>query len=136
MSRTLIVAVLSIVTTGLAAQAPQKPAPNDYSKADSWLCRPGKEGPCTSNQDATTIAPDGSITPLPFQRASDPAFDCFYVYPTSSEDATAYSDMTAGREVGVTAAQFGRYGAVCRQFAPLYRSFTLAALRGRDAGKP
>jgi len=38
--------------------------------------------------------------------------------------------MIPGRELfPVTYSQFGRYGAVCRQFAPMYRSVTLAALR-------
>ncbi len=73
---------------------------------------------------------------MAFERPTSPAFDCFYVYPTASEDPTPFSDMTAGREIQVTTAQFGRYGAVCRQFAPIYRSGTLAALRARSAGTP
>ncbi len=128
--------MLSLVVAGLAAQTPGRPTPNDYGKPESWLCRPGKDGPCTSKQDATEIAPDGSIKPVPFVRPADPPFDCFYVYPTASEDPTPYSDMIPGRETGVTTAQFGRYGAVCRQFAPMYRSFTLSALRARDGGTP
>jgi len=137
MTRSLIVIAVSALAAGLGAQtppAPQKPAPNDYSKPDTWLCRPGKDGACTSDQRATEIAADGSIKPVPFTRPADPPFDCFYVYPTASEDPTPYSDMNPGREIAVTTAQFGRYGAVCRQFAPLYRSFTLAALRQRDSG--
>jgi hypothetical protein len=130
-----VVRFILVAAAALAAQTPERPAPNDYSKPETWLCRPGKDGPCTSNQNATEVTPDGAIRPVAFTRPSAPRFDCFYVYPTASEDPTPYSDMNAGREVGVTTGQFGRYGAVCRQFAPLYRSFTLAALRARNSGK-
>ena len=121
-----------------AAPAPAAPpAPIDYSTPETWLCRPGMAtGACTGDLAATEVAPDGTLKPAPFTRAANPPFDCFYVYPTASEDPTPNSDMTPGREVGVTASQFGRYGAVCRQFAPLYRSATLASLRARDAGTP
>lgn len=128
----------AVVTIGsaAAAQEPAPPPPNDYSKPETWLCRPGVSGPCTSDQSATEIAADGSTKAVAFERPASPAFDCFYVYPTASEDPTPFSDMTAGREIQVTTAQFGRYGAVCRQFAPIYRSGTLAALRARSAGTP
>ena len=130
----LAAAVVMLGSAG-AAQEPA-PTPNDYSKPETWLCRPGVSGPCTSDQSATEIAADGSTKAVAFERPTSPAFDCFYVYPTASEDPTPFSDMTAGREIQVTTAQFGRYGAVCRQFAPIYRSGTLAALRARSAGTP
>ncbi|CAN5277911.1 DUF3089 domain-containing protein [soil metagenome] len=112
-----------------------KPAPIDYSKPETWLCRPGLAGgPCLSDQTATEVAADGGLKSVNFTRPAAPAFDCFYVYPTASEDATPNSDMIPGREIAVTTAQFGRFGAVCRQFAPMYRSVTLAALRAGMAG--
>ncbi len=112
-----------------AAAPATPPAPIDYSKPETWLCRPGMTtGACASDQSATEVAPDGSVKPAIFARPANPPLDCFYVYPTASEDQTPNSDMIAGREVTVTTGQFGRYGAVCRQFAPLYRSVTLAAL--------
>ena len=80
---------------------------------------------------------DGSTKKVAFVRPKNPGFDCFYVYPTASEDPTPNSDMIPGRELTpVTTSQFGRYGAVCRQFAPMYRSVTLAALRSGMAGNP
>jgi hypothetical protein len=120
------------------AQAPAAaPTPNDYAKVETWLCRPDKaDGACHSDQSATEIASDGSAKPTAFARPAAAAFDCFYVYPTASEDPTPNSDMIPGRETGVATAQFGRYGAVCRQFAPMYRSVTLAALNSTSAGKP
>ena len=102
----LVPLALMVIVGALAAQAPEKPTPNDYSKPDSWLCRPGKDGPCTSDQRATEIAADGSTKPVAFTRPADPPFDCFYVYPTASEYPTPYSDMIPGREIMVTTAQF------------------------------
>ncbi|RYF94682.1 MAG: DUF3089 domain-containing protein [Caulobacteraceae bacterium] len=122
------------------AAAPRTaPAANDYSDPKTWLCLPGQADPC-STQDLTTtvIAADGTTTVEPFVRASDPAVDCFYVYPTISTDPTPNSDMTPDDEPRVAAVHFARFASVCRTFAPLYRQVTLAALAkamtGQDAG--
>lgn len=135
-SRVLLASITACLMLGGTPSMQSAPTPIDYSKPETWLCRPGVIGACTSDQSATEIAADGTLRPLSFQRATNPAFDCFYVYPTASEDTTAFSDMKPGREIGVTTVQFGLYGAVCRQFAPLYRSATLAALRARLADSP
>src|SRR6185436_17696314 len=42
----------------------------------------------------------------------------------------------APEELRVVALQFARFGQVCRPFAPLYRQFTLTALRARMSGNP
>jgi hypothetical protein len=135
--------VLALTSFAALAQPPAAPAPAapqppvDYSKAEAWLCLPGlKTGACASDLSATEISASGETRVAPFTRPAAPAFDCFYVYPTASEDTTPNSDMVAGREIMVAERQFGRYGAVCRQFAPLYRSVTLAALRANTAGNP
>lgn len=134
-----ITAAAGLALTGVAAIAQTAPskAPNDYSQPATWLCRPDlKDGACVVDHSSTEISNTGATKALPFQRAKDPKVDCFYVYPTASEDTTANSDMVAGREIEVATRQFGRYGAVCRQWAPLYRSVTLAALRAGTSGNP
>lgn len=111
-------------------------APADYSLASSWLCRPGRDDACTINLDTTIVASDGTLTLEPYVAATDPAFDCFYVYPTVSSDPGGNSDMEASpEELSVIKAQFARFGAVCRTFAPLYRQVTLTALRARIASE-
>jgi hypothetical protein len=122
---TLTLAALIAAGLGAVAQAQPKATPNDYSNKANWLCFPGKVdgSPCASNQDYTIVGKDGSSKKVAFKRAKNPGYDCFYVYPTASEDPTPNSDMIPGREANpVTFGQFGRYGAVCRQFAPMYRS--------------
>jgi hypothetical protein len=109
----------------------------DYSDKESWLCRPDHMNACDTNLDTTIIAADGSLKLEPYTPHEDPPVDCFYVYPTVSNDLTGNSDMSAGsEETSVIHAQFARFGSVCRTFAPLYRQVTLTALRARFSGKP
>lgn len=108
-------------------------APNDYSDMANWLCHPGKpDDACAIDLTATAIAADGSTQVMPFEPAGEPAFDCFYIYPTVSFDVTPNSDMVAGpEELNAVANQFARYGEACRLFAPMYRQTTLLELRNQ-----
>jgi hypothetical protein len=136
------IAIASLVSAYTAfAQAPAAPttsaAPNDYAKADSWLCRPGRQDACTVDLTTTIVAADGKLANEPYKANANAPIDCFYVYPTVSLDATPNSDMTAGpEENNVILQQFARFGSQCKQYAPLYRQITLTALRSMIAGKP
>jgi hypothetical protein len=35
---------------------------NDYSKADTWLCRPGREDACSADLTTTIVAANGKLT--------------------------------------------------------------------------
>jgi hypothetical protein len=112
--------------TCIAAALPS----NDYSKPETWLCHPDKpDGACHGPLNVLVVGTDGHVKPQLYKADDHAKIDCFYVYPTASEDRTPNSDMTPGREVTVAAAQFGQFGAHCRQFAPIYRSETSWALR-------
>jgi hypothetical protein len=134
----LLVVVLSGPIAGYAqTSAPVAAVKNDYRKPETWLCRPGGQDACAVDLSATIVAADGRLTREAFTPAANPPIDCFYVYPTVSLDAGGNSDMVAGpEERNVARAQFARFASVCRTFAPLYRQFTLTALRGATAGKP
>jgi len=120
-----------------AAAGPMTAAPNDYAKPDAWLCRPERLGACGVDLTTTVITADGKMTREAYRPAADPKIDCFYVYPTVSHDPTPNSDMIANdEERNVVKAQFARFGAKCRVFAPLYRQVTLTALRAGIAGQP
>jgi hypothetical protein len=103
-----------------------------YEDDSKWLCLPGKNDKlCTTDLDATILRADGTMEIEKHVAATDPSFDCFYVYPTVSNDSGAVSDWMAGtEETGCVNAQAGRYSRVCRVFAPLYRQVTLTALNG------
>lgn len=110
--------------------------PNDYSKPDTWLCRPNQRDSCAVDLSTTVVAANGKFKKESFKAARNPPVDCFYVYPTVSLDQTGNSDMTAGpEEHGVILQQFARFSSVCRVYAPLYRQVTLTALRSIIAGK-
>jgi hypothetical protein len=121
-----------------APAAPLRPQPkNDYRKPSTWLCRPGLNGACGVDLTTTVVAKDGTLSREDWSAERKPAVDCFYVYPTVSNDKAGNSDMKAGpEEKDVIAHQFARFGSRCRLFAPLYRQVTLPSLRASIAGKP
>ncbi len=105
--------------------------PVDYGKAENWICRPGvDDGTCSANLDAIAVDAKGGRTPAPFVAAADPAIDCFYVYPTTSNDPTLYSDLKAdASEKRAVHGQAARLREKCRLFVPVYHSITMTALR-------
>lgn len=108
----------------------------DYSDARMWLCRPGlQDNRCDVNLYATVIAANGTTFVEPYRPAPDPGVDCFFVYPTVSNDETWQSDFSPDEaEWDDIKLQFARFGQVCRQFAPLYRQGTLRRLRAAAGG--
>lgn len=131
-------AVLLGAPNAAVAQTPRSErsdATPDYSPADAWLCRPDR-GPCGGDLTATRLGKDGSETVERFAPAPNPQLDCFYVYPTVSADDATFSDMVPGQEeLAVVRNQAARLASRCRLFAPMYRQFTLSALRQAAAGK-
>lgn len=129
--------VVSLLSSHAASAATAAPEPTtNYTQAASWACRPGAEDTCTRGLDAVAATVDGAQTPQPFRAATDPAIDCFYVYPTVSREDRPYSDLAADASVmGVIRDQAGRLAARCRLFVPLYRQATLAHLRNRRADR-
>lgn len=136
MSRKLWAALGLITTLGLSTAACAQPAPagpatpNDYTKDEAWLCRPGRADACTGDQSATVVQADGKTSVETFKADPNAPIDCFYVYPTVSSDPGGNSDMTPDLpEKAVADQQFARFGSVCKLYAPSYRQVTIAALR-------
>jgi hypothetical protein len=138
MRGTIAGAFLAVAMTGGAyAQAPDPTIPHaDFSNASLWLCRPDlADNKCKINLDATVINGNGSTSVEKYKAADNPAIDCFFVYPTVSLDPGWASDWTADKmEIDDIKLQFARFGATCRQFAPIYRQTTLTALRVASGG--
>ena len=102
-----------------------------YGSAEAWLCRPGRADLCGKPQELTLIAAGGARTTQVLRPRADAPVDCFYVYPTISEDPAGNSSMRAGPgEQRAVAQQFAPFASVCRPFAPMYRQITLAGLIG------
>ena len=123
-------------------RAPPRPAraadDDPYAKAQAWLCRPGASDLCAAPVVATVVQSDGSRATRVLKPNPAAPIDCFYVYPTVSEDPAGNSGMTAGPgEKRAVAQQFAAFASVCRPFAPIYRQVTIAGveavLRARAA---
>ena len=106
-----------------------------------WLCKPGlKHNPCAPGLDTTRLsnngkAPLGKYTPSKPQK---PKVDCFYIYPTVSDDDSDNSDLSIDpEERSIALYQAARYSQECRVFAPMYRQITLTRLlKGPDTITP
>jgi hypothetical protein len=105
------------------------PADTDAAGVE-WLCRPGQApDPCTASL-TTTVAPRSGPTRIARSAdAAHPAIDCFYVYPTVSEQSGANANLAIDpAETAVAKSQASRFSQVCRVFAPLYPQLTLSAI--------
>ncbi len=136
MRNLMLIAGLLLLAAPAAAQ-PNEPsaALPDYSRDSSWLCLPGRADSCSAPLPTTELGPHGYGSSDPVLAAKDPPLDCFYVYPTVSDDPSLNSDLSVGREEKLAAeTQFARFASVCRPFAPVYRQMTLAAVAAYSAG--
>lgn len=132
-----LIAVLSMLCWSVPAAADTPVTALDYTQDGHWLCLPSRADLCAADLTTTVVAADGTLRREIFVAAAAPSVDCFYVYPTVSLDPTGNSDTQPGTEErAVILAQFARFAAVCRTFAPLYRQVTLTALRARMLGQP
>lgn len=109
-----------------------------YADDAHWLCRPDLiDDVCDQDLTATEVAPDGTLTEVPFVPAADPAVDCFYVYPTldySSEPGNHPFEVPNPLVPYTTQFQAARFGALCDLYVPLYRQATLGSYPRGGAG--
>lgn len=106
-------------------------APTQASAATKWLCKPGLKGdPCTFGLDTTRISPTGKVLGVQkVRRARDRKVDCFYVYPTVSDEKRPQASKAIRPELRAIARfQAARYSRDCRVFAPVYRQITLQGI--------
>lgn len=130
-----IAAAAALLLALPAAPAAAHDGPH-YERDSTWLCLPGRADVCSGPLATTALNPNGYGSTGQALPNKDAAVDCFYVYPTISRDAGLNSDLVAGIEENATAAvQAGRFGGVCKVYAPIYRQVTLAALPKAFAGQ-
>src|SRR5438105_15797471 len=65
------------------------------ASAMRWLCRPhASPNPCASGLDATVLSPsDAKLRTERTHAAARPPIDCFYVYPTVSDQTTPTANL-------------------------------------------
>lgn len=100
------------------------------ARATVWLCKPGvKPDPCTPGLSTTVYnAPLTEAIGVEHPKAErKPPIDCFYVYPTVSDEKTGNSDLQIqNTEQSIALYQVSRYSQYCKVYAPMYRQVTLA----------
>lgn len=102
-----------------------------------WLCHPGTANdPCESDLTATRIDGTHAQIVTTAQPSAPRAVDCFYVYPTVSQEPADNADLTiqpvereAARE------QASRFSPLCNVWAPMYRQVTQTALEAGRYGE-
>jgi hypothetical protein len=96
-----------------------------------WLCKPGVEDdPCSPGLSTTRFSPAGErLGTDDVRRARRRRIDCFYVYPTVSDQPRPAATRAIDPELrSIALYQVGRYSQHCRVFAPVYRQITLSGL--------
>jgi DUF3089 family protein len=96
-----------------------------------WLCLPGHSpDPCTPGLSTTVYSPTlRQLRVTHPKQAKKPSFDCFYVYPTVSDQKTAVANLHIDPvERSIALYQAARYSQYCRVYAPMYRQTKLAGI--------
>jgi hypothetical protein len=94
-----------------------------------WLCRPGlPNNPCAGSLETGIFSPGETLQSTFTPPANpNPPVDCFYIYPTVSDETTLLSDLKIQpAETDVARYQAAYYGNVCKVYAPMYHSVTAA----------
>jgi hypothetical protein len=116
----------------LGAAEPAAAAPRTV-----WLCKPGLErNPCSTSLRTTVFSPSGERLRVQRpRRVRRSGIDCFYVYPTvSDQPATIANRRIDPVQRSVALYQAARFSQYCRVFAPMYRQSTLAGLFSGGGG--
>ena len=107
------------------------------ARAVTWLCKPtAKHDPCAPGLSTTIYNPPlAKILGVSHPKAAgNPPIDCFYVYPTVSNQKTGNANLTIQPvEKSIALYQASRYSQYCKVYAPMYRQETLD---GIGLGKP
>src|SRR5579884_2090659 len=106
------------------------------SGAPVWLCKPGlRPDPCTPGLSTTVYTPSLRRIAVIHPRAvAHPAIDCFYVYPTVSDQKTGNANRHIDpEERSIALYQAARYSQYCNVYAPMYRQVTLAGIGSGSA---
>lgn len=98
-----------------------------------WLCRPGlADNPCTPSLTTTKVTFSGKVLGInKTQAAAHPKIDCFYVYPTVSDQKSPNADLTVDpQQRSIALYQASMFSQDCRVFTPMYRQLTLSNIGG------
>lgn len=128
--RALLCMILPLAIVACSDSSDSRPGP--YADDALWLCKPG----ATSNrcleldQTTTYVYEDDNRAVFEHEPATDPEFDCFYVYPTvdfneEPGNMTDLSDDTLMLRPLYN--QAARFTQLCKVYAPKYQQMTYSS---------
>ncbi len=125
--RALLGAALALPALALAPAAAHAATPT------VWLCKPGlDDNPCLKSLTASIERAPGRFTTERTPTRRGGRIDCFYVYPTVSQQPTPTATLRRDPEVKAIARfQASRFAQHCRVYAPVYRQLTLFGITTR-----
>jgi len=123
----LTIAAAAIALSGTAAT----PAAADTV----WVCKPGQAAnPCRESFKTTIYESNGSSRVVDPPIPANPPVDCFYVYPTVSNQPGPNASKAIDPEVeAIVQYQAARFSQQCNVYAPVYRQITVPALLSQGA---
>lgn len=135
MSLTTRALALVLCALALAAGLTVPPGASAAAAAEDpvvWLCRPGQaDNPCEIGLDTTYQRADGTATvatPARKPSAQRPV-DCFYVYPTVSNQLTPNATKAKDPEIrSIAKYQAAGFSQLCRMYVPVYRQVPLSGI--------
>ena len=104
-----------------------------------WVCHPDQaKDPCDGSLTATRVTGAGTLGGVERTRINRRApIDCFYVYPTVSDQPPPNADRTIDPVIkSIALFQASRFSTQCRVFVPVYRQLTLGAIGNPEAITP
>jgi hypothetical protein len=104
-----------------------------------WACHPDQaRDPCDGSLSATRVTGANVLGSVERTRVNRRApIDCFYVYPTVSDQPGLTADRSVDGPIrGITLQQASRFSEVCRVFVPVYRQITLGGLANAQSVTP
>ncbi len=112
----------TVAVAGAAASA---------NAATTWLCKPGlSPDPCTPGLSTTKYTP--LLQPAGTEKVTadkSPKIDCFYVYPTVSNQTGPNANLNIDdTQKSIALYQAARYSQHCKVYAPMYRQLTVPAI--------
>src|SRR3954470_14618926 len=131
---------LAFMVAGLAVGFAATPAEaaDDPPAPTTWVCKPGMaDDACAMKLTTTSFSPTGERLAVSKARPSKlrKQFDCFYIYPTVSDQKTPNANLTIDPEVrSIVQYQAARYGQYCKVYAPVYRQATLQSIQSPGSG--
>ena len=93
-----------------------------------WICQPGQaDDLCAGTIEGSTIPPpDEESQPLGYTRPKNAPIDCFYLYPTQSDQPGPNANLDKDPPIRRVVVQQARmFSSVCDVYAPMYRQVTL-----------